>query len=211
VLWGDFYAAITSHQYADRQPPLAAGHPYFVLVEALGSDQRRDSERFQQALAQAFDNQLVVEAVLAKSQSERDSLWAIRDDVMQPLDRKPIFLFDVSLPISAVEAYVQGVRVALTDAWPDQRLFVFGHLGDGNIHIAVSAGPADGAARTAVERIVYEPLMELGGSVSGEHGIGLEKKPYLSWCRTAAEIELMKALKKNLDPRGILNPGKIFN
>lgn len=211
VLWGDFYAVIARSQYKDRPPPLPTEHPYFVLVEALGSDQQRDSERFQQALSQAFEKQLVVDAVLAKSQAERDALWAIRDDVIQPLERKPIFLFDVSLPISAIEGYVQGIRIALTEAWPEQRLFVFGHLGDGNIHVAVSAGPEDGAARAAVEQIVYEPLMELGGSVSGEHGIGLEKKPYLSWCRTEAEIELMKTLKKSLDPQDILNRKIIFN
>jgi FAD/FMN-containing dehydrogenase len=120
-------------------------------------------------------------------------------------------LFDVSLPIDAVESYVQGVSDELTEVWPDQRLFVFGHLGDGNIHLAVSAGPENGQARAAVERIVYQPLMQLAGSVSGEHGIGLEKKPYLSWCRSEAEIALMKALKKSLDPKGILNPGKIFD
>ena len=210
VLWQDFYKLVTS-QRTDRQAPLEADYPYFVLVEALGSDQQSDSARFQQVLSEAFDQQLVSDAVLAKSQAERDALWAIRDDVVQLLELKPVFLFDVSLPISAAEAYVRGVRDALTEAWPEPRLFVFGHLGDGNIHLAISAGPEDGAARPAVERIVYEPLTQLAGSISGEHGIGLEKKPYLSWCRSEAEIELMKALKKSLDPRRILNPGKIFN
>ena len=86
-----------------------------------------------------------------------------------------------------------------------------GHLGDGNIHLAISAGPKTGEAREAVERIVYEPLGAVGGSVSAEHGIGLEKKPYLSWCRSDVEIALMKALKRVLDPNAILNPGKVFD
>jgi len=210
VLWRDFYTLVTS-QFADRQPPLEARHPYFALVEALGSDQQRDSERFQSALSEAFDRQLVSDAVVAKSQAERDAIWAIRDDVVQLLELKPIFLFDVSLPINAIESYVEGVRDELTEVWSDQRLFVFGHLGDGNIHLAISAGPENGEARAAVERIVYQPLMQLAGSVSGEHGIGLEKKPYLSWCRNDAEIALMKVLKKSMDPKGILNPGKIFD
>jgi FAD/FMN-containing dehydrogenase len=210
VLWRDFYTLVTS-QLNDRQAPLEPDYPYFVLVESLGSDQQRDSERFQKALAEAFEKKLVADAVVAKSQAERDAIWAIRDDVVRLLELKPIFLFDVSLPINAVEAYVQGVRDELTELWPEQRLFVFGHLGDGNIHLAISAGAENGQARSAVERIVYQPLMQLAGSVSGEHGIGLEKKPYLSWCRSEAEIALMKALKKSLDPKGILNPGKIFD
>jgi len=86
-----------------------------------------------------------------------------------------------------------------------------GSLGDGNIHLAISAGPVSGADRVAVEHIVYRPLGKLGGSVSAEHGIGLEKKNYLAWCRSEAEISVMKALKKTLDPKGILNPGKIFD
>jgi len=207
VLWRDFYTLVTS----GRQPPLEGRYPYFVLVEALGSHQQRDSERFQNALSEAFDKGLVTDAIVAKSQAERDAIWAIRDDVVRLLELKPVFLFDVSLPISAVESYVQNVRDELTKEWPEQRLFVFGHLGDGNIHLAISAGPESGEARGAVERIVYRPLMQLGGSVSGEHGIGLEKKPYLSWCRSAAEITVMKALKSSLDPKGILNPGKIFD
>jgi FAD/FMN-containing dehydrogenase len=210
VLWQDFYDFVCGRTPAIR-PPLASVHPYYVVVEALGSDQVRDAERFESVLSGAFEKGLVADAVVAKSQAERDAIWAIRDDVVQLLALKPVFLFDVSLPIRDVEAYIQAVRQQLTEAWPDQRLLVFGHLGDGNIHLAISAGPESGEARAEVEHIVYAPLGDLGGSVSAEHGIGLEKKPYLSWCRTDAEIELMKSMKRTLDPNGILNPGKIFD
>jgi FAD/FMN-containing dehydrogenase len=210
VLWQDYYNFICGRRLT-ISPPLNGSHPYYVLVEALGSDQARDTERFEEVLARALEGNLLTDAVIAKSQAERDGLWVIRDDVVQLLELKPIFLFDVSLPIRDIEAYVQVVRQRLTEVWPDQRLFVFGHLGDGNIHLAISAGPEAGQARADVERIVYEPLGALGGSVSAEHGIGLEKKAYLSWCRTDAEIELMKMMKKTLDPKGILNPGKIFD
>lgn len=210
VLWQDFYHFVTA-QSTTLKPPLPAEHPYFVIIEGLGSDQARDSDRFEAALAAALDRNLINDAVVAKSQAERDAIWAIRDDVVQLLELKPIFLFDVSLPIGKVESYIQGVRDRLTEAWPDQRLLIFGHLGDGNIHLAISAGPEAGQARAAVEKIVYEPLGALGGSVSAEHGIGLEKKPYLSWCRSPEEIALMKVMKKTLDPNSILNPGKIFD
>ena len=182
-----------------------------MLVEALGSDVEQDGVRFESAFAEAATNGAIVDGVIAKSGAEEEALWLIRDDVVQLLEMEPSFLFDVSLPLGETEAYVTRVRDALSDAWPDHRLLVFGHLGDGNIHLGISAGPADGSARARIEEIVYQPLGAVGGSVSAEHGIGLEKKPYLAWCRSADEIRLMRALKKTLDPRGILNPGKVFD
>jgi FAD/FMN-containing dehydrogenase len=207
VMWQDFYSFMTSAGSAPLSPEFA----YYVLIETLGSDPVRDGEQFVAVLNEARAQGLLDDAVIAKSGAEQDTIWAIRDDVVRLLELEPMFLFDVSLPIRSVEDYVATTRAALTEAWPDQRMFTFGHLGDGNIHLAISAGPASGVAREAVENIVYRPLGALGGSVSAEHGIGLEKKPYLAWCRSDAEIGVMKALKRTLDPQGILNPGKIFD
>jgi FAD/FMN-containing dehydrogenase len=206
-MWQDFYSFMTSAGSAPLSPEFA----YYVLIETLGSDPVRDGEQFVAVLNEARAQGLLDDAVIAKSGAEQDTIWAIRDDVVRLLELEPMFLFDVSLPIRSVEDYVATTRAALTEAWPDQRMFTFGHLGDGNIHLAISAGPASGVAREAVENIVYRPLGALGGSVSAEHGIGLEKKPYLAWCRSDAEIGVMKALKRTLDPQGILNPGKIFD
>jgi FAD/FMN-containing dehydrogenase len=91
----------------------------------------------------------------------------------------------------------------------ENRCFVFGHMADGNLHIVVAAGD-DAAMRAQVEDIVYRPLAAIGGSVSAEHGIGLEKRAYLPLSRTPAEISTMRLLKRALDPKGILNPGKVF-
>jgi FAD/FMN-containing dehydrogenase len=93
----------------------------------------------------------------------------------------------------------------------EHRLWIFGHLGDGNLHVIVQVAPQNYMAlRPKIEALVYGPLGKFGGSISAEHGIGLEKKPYLSVCRSAGEIALMRVLKKALDPDCILNPGKIF-
>lgn len=214
VMWPDYYAYINAGldgAQPGRTAPLAPRQHFYVLVEGLGSDPARDAERFESVLGDALSRGLLIDAVVAKSQAEQGALWAIRDDVVQLLELEPMFLFDVSLPMSATESYVDGVRARLTEAWPEHRLLVFGHLGDGNIHLGISAGPADGGARGAVEKIVYAPLADVGGSVSAEHGIGLEKKPYLSWCRSDAEIAVMRALKDALDPQRILNPGKVFD
>jgi FAD/FMN-containing dehydrogenase len=88
--------------------------------------------------------------------------------------------------------------------------YVFGHMGDGNLHLFVSCGNNDVNTRHQVEEIIYKPLQQIGGSITGEHGIGLEKKPWLFLSRTSEEIQLMKTLKKAFDPKGILNPGKLL-
>ena len=89
--------------------------------------------------------------------------------------------------------------------------FTFGHMGDGNLHLVISVGAGGPEHRETVERCVYEPLRAIHGSVSAEHGVGLEKKPYLDVTRSDTEVELMRTLKRALDPNSILNPGKIFD
>jgi FAD/FMN-containing dehydrogenase len=93
---------------------------------------------------------------------------------------------------------------------PGHSLIVFGHLGDGNLHVIVGSHDGTPETRRLVEGIVYDPLRDIGGSVSAEHGIGLEKRPYLGWSRSPAEIALMATLKRTLDPKNILNPGKVL-
>lgn len=209
VMWQDFYRLVTTPP-AKAAPPLPQGHAYYALVESQGADAERDAARFGEALEAALEAGLIADAALAHSERERNALWGLRDDVAQVVQFGLPFIFDVSLPITAMEAYIAGVRAALAAAWPDHRCWVFGHLGDGNLHLAIRAGDAVGSARGAVERIVYGPLAAIGGSVSAEHGIGLEKKPYLELSRNPAEIELMRTLKRSLDPHNILNPGKVF-
>ncbi|HVR30054.1 MAG TPA: FAD-linked oxidase C-terminal domain-containing protein, partial [Thermoanaerobaculia bacterium] len=153
---------------------------------------------------------LIADAVLAKSRAERDKLWAMRDDVEQLGRYAPIFTYDVSLPIPAMAGYVEEVRAGLERTWRDPKCVVFGHLGDGNLHVVVGVGDGHLATRRQVEEIVYGPLRSRAGSVSAEHGIGTEKSKYLSWSRTEAEVAVMRALKQTLDPRGILNPGKVL-
>jgi len=208
LLWGNFYDFMAEPL---STPPLPRGQPFYVLAESLGADPEYDQARFEQVLSDCLDERLGIDAVIAKSEQERRNIWAVRDDVVRLWELEPMFLFDVSLPIRAMQDYVSELEQALRERWPDAVFFVFGHLGDGNLHLSISAGPADGSARPAIEQLVYAPLGPLQGSISGEHGIGLEKKPYLSLCRSPDEIEVMKLLKRSLDPGNILNRGKIFD
>lgn len=209
VMWEDFYRLVTT-QPAQGKPPLSYGHPYYVLIEGLGGEQEGDAERFERVLAGVIEDGAIADAVIAKSQAERDRMWALRDDVAQVIRNAPIFTFDVSLKIALMEAYVAEVRERLLARWPGATIMVFGHLGDGNLHLIPGVGDGSPEARHAVEHVIYDALRKRGGSVSAEHGIGLEKREYLAWTRNSAEIALMKTLKRALDPENILNPGKIF-
>lgn len=210
VMWQDFYKLVTTKP-AKSKPPLEQTYEYYVLVEARGADPDADSERYQAVLMQALDQGIIDDVVIAKSQAERNALWAIRDDVEQGSRFGKPFIFDVSLQIKDMEPYIRTVRDSLEKEWPGNRCFVFGHLGDGNLHYNIVVGDFSEQAKHSVESIVYGPLQKINGSVSAEHGIGLEKKPYLSICRNEQEIALMQKLKNSLDPKCILNPGKIFD
>lgn len=208
VMWPEFYELVTTPP-AKGRPPVAHGSPFYLLIESLGGDAIADAEQFASALEKAAQAGLIADAVIAKSGAERAALWALRDDVLQTARWGLPYVFDVSLPIADMHAYVEGVRAALRARWPAVRAFVFGHLGDGNLHLVISPEGLPADARAAVERIVYAPLEALGGSISAEHGIGLEKKPWLPISRSAAEIALMRSLKQAMDPKGILNPGRV--
>ena len=209
VMWQDYYRLVTTPP-AEGKPPLAHDYHYYVLLEAMGGDPAGDHERFVSTLGACLENGLIVDAVIARNQAERDAMWAIRDDVGQVMQNWPVFTFDVSVPLNTMESYVSEMRGKLDEQFTDNTCMVFGHLGDGNLHVIVGVGDGAAEAKQAVEEIVYKPLMSRGGSVSAEHGIGLQKRKYLSWSRSEDEIAMMRAIKQALDPQGILNPGKIF-
>jgi FAD/FMN-containing dehydrogenase len=210
VMWREFHELVTTPP-AQGRAPLAEPHAYYVLVEAQGSDQAAHSERFEAVLTEALEAGLIADAAVAKSQGERDAMWALRDDISQTARNWPIFTFDVALRIRDMKDYVAEVRAALEARWPDKAtLTVFGHLGDGNLHLVAGVGARDKATKHEVEEIIYGALRPRGGSISAEHGVGLEKRDFLSWSRSAEELALMRALKATLDPHDILNPGKVL-
>ncbi|MBI1942043.1 MAG: FAD-binding oxidoreductase [Betaproteobacteria bacterium] len=209
VMWPEFYQLVTTPPARGRAP-VPHGSPYYVLIESMGGDAAGDGERFQSAFEKAVQDGLVADAVVARSQAEIAAIWALRDDVLQTARWGLPFAFDVSLPIADMPAYVERVSSDLRARWPDVRAYVFGHMGDGNLHLVISPDGLPADARPAVERIVYAPLEQIGGAISAEHGIGLEKKAWLPISRSPAEIALMRTLKQALDPKGILNPGRVI-
>lgn len=208
LMWRDFYELVTTPP-AQGTPPLPQHQPYYVLVEATGAHAERDLAQFEEAIGDALAAGDVVDAVVASSGAQREALWALRDDVASVFRIGMPVTFDVSLPVADMEDYVAEVIARLEREWPAYRRFVFGHLGDGNLHI-IAAGPPSSEARSGIERCVYEPLAARAGSVSAEHGIGREKQAWLASCRSPAELDLMRTLKRALDPREILNPGRVL-
>jgi len=211
LLWSDTYKALTSEP-SQMKPPLVYGYKYYVLFESLGGNIENDHHRFMELLESAFEQDLIEDAAPANSESDLTWFWNIREDVgvinsICTLDQH----FDVSLSISKIDDYVDMVLKTVVQIEGVNQCYAFGHVADGNIHFIVDKENASDALRMAINDVIYAPLAEFNGSVSAEHGIGLDKKPYLSICRTEEEIQTMRIIKKALDPNGILNPGKIID
>ncbi|PHR61473.1 MAG: FAD-binding oxidoreductase [Robiginitomaculum sp.] len=209
VMWGEYVSAVT--QPGAHRAPFKNTYPFYVLFECDGNDPIRDDERFMEVIETVYTKGLIVDAVLPKSENERQALWAIRDDFEPILHPKPVYLYDVSLPISSMDDYVKNVQEQLNRLLPQSKCYVLGHIGDGNLHFFVQPGSSANNTRHLSDCTIYEPLQAYNGSVSAEHGIGHEKKKWLSQTRSAEEIALMKLLKNTLDPRKILNPGVVID
>ena len=218
VIWQPFYQLNTNPEIdGTSTSPLPRDYAFYAIVEARSTEQEEASALFERVLEQALMSEHITDAVIAQSERERQNIWHIREHIDTALQHNPVFVYDISLPIAAMQEYVTDIQSRLASRWPQVILYVYGHLADGNLHVLV-APPTDDTLSAAEQQawhstsndIVYQPLQAMGGSVSAEHGIGLTKKPYLRLSRTAEEILLMQTLKRSLDPNNILNPGKII-
>ena len=212
VMWPEYYR-LTTTPPAPSRPPLAQQYAFYVLVEALGADADRTRREFERALDHAYGRGLAANAVVAANTAQRAALWRVREDSEQIERRHHLtFGFDVSLPVAEMEEYAEDVRSGLELHFgPEAACWIYGHLADGNLHVNVWSPQLTPADRSTVEQVVYGALKLAGGSISAEHGIGLEKKAWLAGQRTPEEMELMRRLKRLLDPKGILNPGRVFD
>lgn len=211
VMWQNHYQAVAIDS-GRHTPPLSGGHPYYVIVEALGGEPGHDQELFEKAMERALQQGLAEDVVIAQSGAQAAAIWAIREDVPAVIAAMmPPMSFDISLPLDRMQDFVAEVDAMLAEHWGDRgRMLVFGHLGDGNLHVVVTVGDDAPQVRQRVESLVYAALHRAHGSVSAEHGIGAEKKDYLQLCRNPQELAVMRLLKRTLDPAGMFNPGKLL-
>ena len=198
--------AVLAHA-PDVAPPLAAAHDWAVLAEIDDAgDQATHAERVEAALADALEKGLATDAALAHSRAQQLALWKIRETI--PEAQFANVKHDVSVPVSRIPEYIAQAGAALERAFPGVPVFCFGHIGDGNLHYNVGDAALT-RRREDVNRVVYGVVDALSGSISAEHGIGQLKREELAHHKDAIEIELMRALKATLDPRGLMNPGKV--
>jgi FAD/FMN-containing dehydrogenase len=199
----------------DVRDPLASKHRWYVLMEL--SSPRDDARGALEAiLAKAMEDGVVDDAVIAANLSQRQAFWKLRDEMSAA--QKPeggSIKHDISVPVVAVPEFLAQADAAVVKLIPGSRPVPFGHLGDGNIHYNVSQPVgADGADFLArwheVNKVVFDIVMKMGGSISAEHGIGVLKRDELPDVKDKTAIELMRAVKAMLDPNGIMNPGKVL-
>lgn len=193
--------------------PLSSQAPYYVLIELTISPEFAVDAW----LAGRLEAGEIVDGTLAQDARQARSLWQYRESITESLTQfGPPHKNDVALPIAQLPNFVDALQNEWLTKRPDWQVAIFGHLGDGNLHINVlrpqGCDPVDFTQQMAhADLEMFAIVQRFKGSISAEHGVGLVKKPYLHFSRSPAELAMMRAVKTALDPRNLLNPGKIFD
>ena len=203
------------HHVAGLRDPLAAAHRWYVLLELKSSAREPLRDKLESVLSAAFAQDLIEDATIAESINQRHELWRLRELIVEAQKFEGGSIkHDVSVPVAAVPEFIRQANAAVEALIPGARPVPFGHLGDGNIHYNVTqpAG-ADKEAYLArwheMNDCVHAIVQKLGGSISAEHGIGRLKRDDLARVKDPVALDLMRALKRTLDPTSVLNPGKV--
>ena len=198
------------------QPPLSQSS-WHLLIELSGpGDEASLREALERFLEQAFENEAISDAVLAQSVEQARRLWALRESISEAQKIEGLSIkHDISVPISCIGEFVERTDAALQEAFPGIRIVAFGHVGDGNLHYnqskpAAAENAAFIAVQPQVDQIVHDLVYQLGGSISAEHGIGQLKREELLRYKSPLEMQMMRCVKRALDPQGLMNPGKVL-
>ena len=204
-------ARLTRHRKV--RVPFAESSPFYVLVES----EEADEPALEAFLGSLLEQNLIEDGVLARHAGEARSLWELREGISESLSATGLpHKNDIALPIARLEAFCSELGAVFEERYPGWEICLFGHVGDGNLHVNVmkpeGLEKAEFLARTKeADSVMFTLVKKHLGSVSAEHGIGLLKKHALGYTRSEPEIAAMRAVKRAMDPRGILNPGKIFD
>ena len=195
--------------------PLAGKPAWQVLIELSGT--RDDlAATLEQTLQSAAEEDVVVDAVIAASEAQTAVLWALRENVSEAQKTEGVSIkHDIAVPVSRIAEFIARADAALLAAFPQVRIVCFGHIGDGNLHYNQSRPDAQSNAEfiaqtASVNRLVHDLVHELDGSISAEHGLGQLKREEVLRYKSATEMDMMRAVKQALDPRGRMNPGKLL-
>ncbi len=200
-------------RHRNVRDPFDGKHSHYVLIEIDGDS---DEARVMSWVARVLETGLATDGVMAQHAQQAAELWGLREGISESLSATGLpHKNDIALPISKLEAFCAELDGVFALRYPSWEIALFGHIGDGNLHVNVmkpdSLTKQEFLDKThEVDRHMFDLVKSHDGSISAEHGIGLLKRDFLSWSRSAGEIALMHALKRTLDPKGIMNPGKIW-
>src|SRR3954468_18288379 len=208
---------LTTQHIPGVREPLKQKYEWHVLCEVTTSRASEDlNELLTEALATAYESNLVLDAVVAQNDREREALWKIRETIpeAQRIDGASL-KHDISLPITSLAKFVATAGDWIRANVPDGRLVAYGHVGDGNLHFNLNQTPGSSretflAREASIRRVMHDMVRDFGGSFSAEHGIGRLKVGELERYASPVELDLMKAVKHAFDPNGIRNPGKVL-
>jgi D-lactate dehydrogenase (cytochrome) len=216
-LFSDLCLSLVLKHFRDTAAPFPRRFPHYVLME-LSDTQSGEGVRalIESMLEAALDEQNILDAAVAQSETQSRAFWSLRELISEAQAHEgPNIKHDVSIPISRISEFIATTDAELERAHRGVRMVTFGHLGDGNLHYNVSApegvAPDVFAMHTvAINRIVHDSVARLGGSISAEHGLGQLKREEIRRYKSSLELELMRKIKRTLDPHGIMNPGKVL-
>jgi len=209
---------LVARHFPALQVPLWKDAPYCVLLELSDTESEAHAEqRLEQLLGAALEKNVASDVVIAQSLAQSRELWQVRESISSAQAAEGLNIkHDISLPVSALAAFVKQTDAALAQALPGIRVVNFGHLGDGNLHYNIQCPEGADAAEflkthePAVNDLVYEAVMSFGGSVSAEHGIGRLKVDSLPHYKDPVALQLMRNIKQALDPQNLMNPGRVL-
>ncbi|MBV8665822.1 MAG: FAD-binding oxidoreductase [Burkholderiaceae bacterium] len=216
-LMSDMCLQLVAKHFPQIRQPFAERHPQYVLLELSDSESIEHATGILEAvIGAALEQEIIVDAVLASSLAQSNALWSLREHISlaQATEGKNV-KHDISIPIARIGEFIGVTDRLLQKAFPDCRMVTFGHLGDGNLHYNVS--PPEGTSDLAfiarqpeVNLIVHDSVHRFGGSISAEHGLGALKRDEIQRYKSEIELNLMRTIKRALDPLNLMNPGKVI-
>jgi FAD/FMN-containing dehydrogenase len=195
--------------------PFVGSYPTYILVE-VELNEPGASDEVARVFGEAFESGLIQDVVVSESTAQSKELMDLRDLVSETLSTHyTIHKNDISVPVTAIPTFVKDLHALIEAAYPEFKVVIFGHVGDGNLHVNVLK-PTSMEDRDfwslchQADHTVFATVKRYKGSISAEHGVGLLKRDFIHYTRSNAEIQLMHGIKRVFDPHDIMNPGKIF-
>ena len=208
---------LTSQWKKNTELASSSQSDWYVLLEFSSMEaEQANRDRLENLLGRALELELISDAIIANSIQQSRDLWSIRESIPEAqLALGTVIKHDISLPISQITNFVEATEIKLQHLWPKMQTIIFGHVGDGNLHYNLAPLSPDLSndieeRRKYINQLVHDQVYAYSGSFSAEHGIGQAKREELPLRKSTVEIELMKSIKRALDPKNIMNPGKVL-